>query len=89
MNGAQIIQHLTEALVLVLYLSLPPILVAALAGVIVGFLQALTQIQEQTLSFGIKLVAVTITLFAIAGWVGAQLESFALLIFQQFGTLTR
>lgn len=89
MTPAEIIEHLSEALVLVLYLSLPPILVAALFGVLIGFIQALTQIQEQTLSFGIKLVAVTVTLFMIAPWIGAELESFALMIFEQFGTLTR
>ena len=89
MSEDQIIEHLTAALVLVLYLSLPPIVVAAVAGVIVSFLQALTQIQEQTLSFGIKLVAVTVTLFAIAPWLGAELQSFARLIPEQFGNLTR
>jgi type III secretion protein S len=89
MSEAQIIDHLTAALVLVLYLSLPPIVVASVAGVLVGFIQALTQIQEQTLSFGIKLVAVTVTLFAIAPWLGAELENFARLILEQFGALTR
>lgn len=89
MSESQIIEHLTAALVLVFYLSLPPIVVASVAGVLVSFLQALTQIQEQTLSFGIKLVAVTVTLFAIAPWLGAELQNFARLILEQFGTLTR
>jgi type III secretion protein S len=89
MSEAQIIDHLTAALVLVLYLSLPPIIVAAIAGILVSFLQALTQIQEQTLSFGIKLIAVTATLFAIAPWIGAELQNFARLILSQFGTLTQ
>jgi type III secretion protein S len=89
MSEAQIIDHLSAGLVLVLYLSLPPIIVAAVAGVLVSFLQALTQIQEQTLSFGIKLIAVAVTLFAIAPWIGAELRSFTLLMLEQFGNLTR
>ena len=89
MSEAQIIDHLTAALLLVFYLSMPPIIVAAVAGVLVSFLQALTQIQEQTLSFGIKLAAVTVTLFAIAPWLGAELQAFARLVLEQFGTLTR
>jgi type III secretion protein S len=89
MSEAQIIDHLTAGLVLVLYLSLPPIIVAAVAGVLVSFLQALTQIQEQTLSFAVKLLAVAATLFAIAPWIGAELQNFTLLILEQFGDLTR
>jgi type III secretion protein S len=89
MSEAQIIDQLTAGLILVLYLSLPPIIVASIAGVLVSFLQALTQIQEQTLSFAIKLVAVTATLFAIAPWLGAELQSFTLLTLEQFGDITR
>jgi type III secretion protein S len=68
---------------------LPPAVVAATAGVLVSFLQALTQIQEQPLSFGINLAPVTVTLFVIAPWLGSEIESFANLIFQQFELLTR
>ena len=78
-----------EALMQALILAVPILGAGLVIGLLISLFQAVTQIQEQTLSFGIKLVAVTITLFAIAGWVGAQLESFALLIFQQFGTLTQ
>jgi len=40
-------------------------------------LQALTQIQEQTLGFVAKLIAVVITLFATTAWLGNELYSFA------------
>lgn len=89
MSQDQIIDHVSAALSLVLFLSLPPIVVAALVGVIVGFVQALTQIQEQTLSFGLKLAAVTVTLFVIAGWLGGALHSFALNVFETFPILTK
>ena len=51
--------------------------------------QALTQIQEQTLSFGLKLVAVVLTLVLTASWVGAELLQWSLLLFDQFPALVR
>ncbi len=89
MSEADIIELISSALLLTLYLSLPPIIVAAVVGVLIGFFQALTQIQEQTLSFGVKLAAVTVTLFIIAPWLGAELYMFCLHAFEQFATLTR
>ena len=49
MNEAMIIHHAGTAMLLVLLLSMPPIIVATVVGVLVSLLQALTQIQEQTL----------------------------------------
>ena len=60
-----------------LVLSLPTVLIAAAVGTLVSLLQALTQIQEQTLGFVAKLVAVVVTLFATAGWMGNELFTFA------------
>ncbi|EIU7004203.1 SctS family type III secretion system export apparatus subunit VscS [Vibrio parahaemolyticus] len=77
MNPAEIIHFTTQALTLVLFLSLPPILVAALVGTLVSLIQALTQVQEQTLGFVVKLVAVIITLFITTQWLGAELHAFA------------
>lgn len=78
MHSAEIIHFTTQALTLVLYLSLPPILVAALVGTLVSLIQALTQVQEQTLGgFVVKLIAVIITLFVTTQWLGAELHAFA------------
>ncbi|MFA0284742.1 EscS/YscS/HrcS family type III secretion system export apparatus protein, partial [Vibrio sp. 10N.222.55.F12] len=46
---------------------------------LVSLIQALTQVQEQTLGFVVKLIAVIITLFVTAQWLGAELHSFATL----------
>ncbi|WP_305831227.1 type III secretion system export apparatus subunit SctS [Photobacterium leiognathi] len=83
MNLAEIIHLTTQALMLVLFVSLPPILVAALMGTLVALIQALTQVQEQTLSFVAKLIAVFVTLFVIAPWLGAELHLLATLIFEE------
>lgn len=77
MNHADILHFTSQALWLVLILSMPPVLVAALVGTLVSLLQALTQIQEQTLGFVAKLIAVVVTLFATTAWLGNELYSFA------------
>ena len=82
MNEANLVEFTTKTLLLILYLSLPPIIAAALVGTLVSLLQALTQIQEQTLSFAIKLIAVIVTIFLTARWQGEELYNFALTIFE-------
>ncbi len=81
--------QITEAMILVMLLSMPPIVVASVVGIVVSLLQALTQIQEQTLSFGIKLIAVAITIAAMAGFLGAEMLNFTIGLFDDFPKLTR
>mgnify|MGYP000181416070 CR=1 FL=1 len=89
MNAADLVGFLTHALYLSLWLSLPPIVVASVVGVLFSLFQALTQIQEQTLSFAIKLVAVMVTLALTARWVGGELYNYTLSIFEMFPTIGR
>lgn len=77
MLEAEIISHGSRALFLVLMLSLPPIVVAAAVGVLVGLVQALTQIQEQTISFAFKLAAIILVIFVTMGWLGSELIAYA------------
>ena len=77
MSEAEIISHASRALLLVLVLSLPPILVAAAVGIVVGLVQALTQIQEQTISFAFKLASIVLVLFMVMGWIGSELLGYA------------
>ncbi len=88
MSPGTALEQLTQAMLLVMLLSMPPIVVASLVGIIVSLLQALTQIQEQTLSFAIKLIAVAITLAAIAGFLGSQILLFTLKLFDEFPSMT-
>ncbi len=84
-NTYSIVSLTQEALLLVLLLSLPPIIVASIVGTVVSLFQALTQIQEQTLSFAIKLIAVILTIFATGGWLGQEIYQYALFIFDRIG----
>ncbi len=81
---SHVIQLAYQGLLLILILSAPPILVSMFFGILVAIFQAATQIQEQTLSFTIKLVAVTLTLMLTGGWLGAQIMSFSMNVFTHF-----
>ncbi|GAB3629526.1 type III secretion system protein SpaQ [Pandoraea terrae] len=65
-----------KALYLILMLSAAPVAVATVVGLVVGLLQTVTQVQEQTLPFGIKLLAVSCCLFVLAAWYGETLVAF-------------
>lgn len=77
MDANALISYASQMLLLVLYLSMPPIVAAAGVGTLVALLQALTQLQEQTLSFAIKLIVVIIVIFATAQWLGAELYNYS------------
>jgi flagellar biosynthetic protein FliQ len=54
-----------------------PMLIAALAvGVVVGVLQAATQINEASISFLVKLIAMGIVLVSLGSWSGRQIVEY-------------
>lgn len=57
-----------EALTVTVMLAAPLLLAALITGLVVGLFQAATQIQEQTLSFIPKLLAMVIALLATGPW---------------------
>lgn len=62
-----------HALILILLLSGPPILISMVLGLLVAIFQAATQIQEQTLSFTVKLFAVMFTIILLGPWLGSEI----------------
>ncbi len=76
MFSAEVYQLSYQALLLILILSGPPILISMILGLVVAVFQAATQIQEQTLSFTVKLIAVMVTLMVMGGWLGGQIVQF-------------
>ena len=89
MQSVDVVSFFTQALYLVLWLSLPPIIVGCVVGTLFSLFQALTQIQEQTLSFGIKLIAVSATILLTARWVGGEMFNFTVQIFDSIPSLGR
>jgi type III secretion protein S len=76
MSEEQFIYFTSQAMLLILYLTLPVVITTTVIGLLVGLFQALTQIQDQSLAFGLKLVAVMIVLLVTGGWVTQELLNY-------------
>jgi flagellar biosynthetic protein FliQ len=57
-----------QAMELMLYISAPPLLTSLVVGLVIGVLQAATQINEQTLSFIPKFIATFAALVLAGNW---------------------
>ncbi len=75
MNNIYFISN--SALIIVLKLTAVPIAFATLVGIVVGFFQTIMQIQEQTLPFGLKMLAVFASIFMLMEWFSAEIINFA------------
>lgn len=76
MSGTEVLDVGREAIWVVLQLCAPILLVGLVVGVGIGFLQALTQIHEQTIVFAPKILAVFLALLVFLPMMGAVLAGF-------------
>ena len=81
MDPALVIDLGREALWVAVMVASPLLGVALGVGLIVGIFQAATSIQEMTLSFIPKLLALVVTLFVIGPWMLRILTTFAQRLF--------
>jgi type III secretion protein S len=72
-----IVNLTSHAMILCLLVSLPVVLVSAVVGLLVSFIQAITSLQDQAISQGAKLIAVVITLLVSAPWGASLVLGFA------------
>ena len=82
-----VLDILTMAIKTILLLSAPMLLVALIVGLIIAVFQATTQIQEQTLAFVPKVLAIFATLIIAGPWILKSLVDFTLMIFDYMETL--
>lgn len=76
MTGAEVLDVGRDAIWLTIQLSAPVLIVGLVVGVAIGLMQALTQIQEATLVFAPKIVAVFISLLFFLPMMGALMSGF-------------
>jgi len=86
MNEADALDIVQRLIWTVLVASGPAVIVAMVVGVGIAFLQALTQVQEITLTFVPKIVAILLTVALTAPFVGAQISTFTNLVFSRIQT---
>jgi type III secretion protein S len=89
MTPESVIELTSRALKLVLLLALPTVLTAALLGLVIGILQAVTQIQDQSIAQSAKLLVLTLVLAVSAGWMGREVLAFGLDVLSQLSVFTK
>jgi len=87
LSAEAIMRVLREGLLLVLLLSAGPMLASMLIGLVMGILQATTQIQEQTLSYVPKLAGVFLTIAILGPWILAQSVKFTVVLLDSIATV--
>ena len=78
-----------EAIALVMLLSGPLLVASLVVGLLVSIFQAATQIQEQTLTFVPKLVAILFTLLILGSWMLNTMLSYTVELFSTLGQMVR
>lgn len=76
MTGAEVLDVGRDAIWLTIQLCAPVLIVGLVVGVGIGLLQALTQIQEATLVYAPKIVAIFISLLLFLPFMGALMSGF-------------
>jgi len=89
MNSAIVIDLARKSLLLALMMGGPMLLVALGVGVFVSVAQAVTQIQEQTVGFVLKLIAVAATFLLTLNWMIQAAVRYTIDLFHMLPSLVR
>ena len=73
-----------KVIMTVLYLSAPPLIASLAIGITISIFQAVTQLQDQTLTFVPKIIVVIIVLLIFGPWMLSILVDFTKVIFIHF-----
>jgi flagellar biosynthetic protein FliQ len=79
-----VLRVLNQGLLVTVVVCMPPIILSLVVGLLISLFQAVTQIQEQTLTFVPKIIIIFGTLAALGPWLGGTLLRFAQLCFESF-----
>jgi flagellar biosynthetic protein FliQ len=88
MDKSQVVDVFVDAIKTILMLSSPMLIIALLVGLIVAVFQATTQIQEQTLAFVPKIMAILLVTMFSANWIINSLIEFTNRIFDMIDMIT-
>jgi len=82
MEPGEIAEIVGEAVMTILKVSMPMLSIGLIVGLIISVLQATTQVNEQTIVFVSKILAVFLSLIVFGQWMLAQLQDFTLHVFE-------
>ena len=89
MSIGDIVNLMRGGIIQVLMLILPALVVALVVGLIVALFQAVTSIQEQTLTFLPKLISILMVVFFLSGWMFTELSGYTVDLFNMIPGLAR
>jgi len=81
------VELIRQALTVTLLVAAPLLITSLAVGILVSLIQAVTQIQEQTLTFIPKLVAMAVVFVILLPWSLSQLVQYMVGVLQSFPTL--
>lgn len=84
MNENMVIDIAREAIFTIIKVSAPILLISLVVGLIVSILETVTSIQEQTLTFVPKLIAVMLILILFGNWMLTSVKDFMQELFSNF-----
>ena len=76
MDGAQVLDIARDGIWVMGLIAAPMMIVGLVVGLIVALFQALTQIQEQTLVFVPKIIAIFLTMLIVLPFMGATMSGY-------------
>ena len=86
MDAATAIDLCRETLVSAVIIAAPVLLVGMAAGLLVGLMQALTQVQDQTVAFVPKILAMAAVLVICLPWLLTRMVDFTRVVFENAGS---
>ena len=85
----QVMDIAREALYLIIKVSAPLLLISLVIGLSISIFQTVTSIQEQTLTFVPKIIAVFLGMMLVGGWILENIVSFMTELWGNFGLYLR
>ena len=83
MDSGSLIELMRMGIVTVLIVASPVLLVSMGVGLIVSIFQATTSIQDQTLTFVPKILAIFMVIAIFSGWMAARMAGFTIIVFER------
>jgi flagellar biosynthetic protein FliQ len=89
MNTLNVVEICQDLLITAMWLSGPPIIVSLVVGLIISLAQTITSVQEQTLSFAPRIVAVGLVMLLMMPWMLQQTTSFTMRMMERLLQVTQ
>lgn len=89
MSQGEVIMVARETLWVILKASLPLLIISLIVGLIVSLFQTLTSIQEQTLTFVPKLLAIFLSLMLLGSWIANSIGEYVVQLWSNFSMYIR